>query len=193
MKWLIAFLILSCSVFSCSDKKESPSFSAVAAGIPAGAEQVAYPEEPNLIKVTVRDNEGKAKASGLYRDQQRDGVWVEYQQKGIVKSMISYHNGLKEGAAIEITENGQVAKQYNHHHDVLDGEYKEFNYSTLKEERFYINGKLEGTVKIYYPDGKVMEEGNYKNGIRDGVSKWYDKDGNLSIEYEYKEGALIKK
>jgi antitoxin component YwqK of YwqJK toxin-antitoxin module len=74
-----------------------------------------------------------------------------------------------------------------------DGEYREYNYTTVKEERFYKNGKLEGTVKIFYADGKLMEEGLYKNGVRDGLSKWYDQQGNLTIQYEYKDGVLVKK
>ena len=92
-----------------------------------------------------------------------------------------------------MNENGQVVKRINHHNDVRHGEYREFTYTTVKEERFYQNGKLEGTVKIFYADGKLMEEGNYKNGLRDGLSRWYDQQGNMTIEYEYKNGELIKK
>ena len=73
------------------------------------------------------------------------------------------------------------------------GDYKEYNYYNLKEERIYRFGKIEGTVKIYYDNLKIMEEGNYKNGVRDGISRWYDQDGKVSIEYEYKNGELVKK
>ncbi len=192
MKRLFLVVNLSVIIFSCANKDATPD-APYAPAIPVGAEQEEYADTPGLVKIIVRDSDGKIGAFGLYRNKKRNGAWVEYQRNGLVRSMVTYADGTMEGAALEINENGQVAKQYNHHKDVLDGEYKEFNYSTLKEERFYKTGKLEGAVKIYYPDGKVMEEGNYKNGIRDGVSKWYDKDGNLSIEYEYKEGALIKK
>jgi antitoxin component YwqK of YwqJK toxin-antitoxin module len=59
--------------------------------------------------------------------------------------------------------------------------------------QIYKYGKIEGTVKIYYDNSKVMEEGLYKNGLRDGVSKWYDQEGKLTIEYQYKNGELVKK
>jgi antitoxin component YwqK of YwqJK toxin-antitoxin module len=89
--------------------------------------------------------------------------------------------------------NNQLAKRISYHHDLKHGEYREYLFSILKEERNYQNDKMEGTVRVYYDTGKIMEEGNYKNGIRDGVSKWYDQEGNVTIEYEYKEGQLIKK
>lgn len=73
------------------------------------------------------------------------------------------------------------------------GEYKEFNYATVKEQRNYKNGKLEGLVKIFYDNGKLMEDGMYQNGLREGVSKWYDQEGNVTITYEYKNGELVKK
>jgi antitoxin component YwqK of YwqJK toxin-antitoxin module len=57
----------------------------------------------------------------------------------------------------------------------------------------YVSGKLEGTVRIFYENSKLMEESLYKNGLRDGVSKWYDQEGNLTIQYEYKNGELVKK
>jgi len=102
-------------------------------------------------------------------------------------------NGKREGLALEINSSGQLEKQMMYHSDLLDGTYKEFKYTTLKEERNYKNGKLEGIVKVYYDNGKIMEEGAYQNGIRHGVSKWYDQEGNVTIEYEYENGKLIKK
>ncbi len=101
--------------------------------------------------------------------------------------------GKKEGCYIELNSNGQFVKRISYHHDLRHGEYKELNYSNVKEVRFYQNDKLEDTVKIYYDNGKVMEQGLYKNGIRNGISRWYDQEGKLTIEYEYKNGELVKK
>ncbi|MBL7873165.1 MAG: toxin-antitoxin system YwqK family antitoxin [Cyclobacteriaceae bacterium] len=186
-------VVLFVSLISCSEKRGSASSSIELVGTPIGAEQKEFSDSPGLIKVTVNDNNGKVTASGLYLNKQREGSWVEYYPSGLTKSITSYVNGKKEGAALEFNDNGQLTKRSNYHLDQLDGEYREFNYTIVKEERFYKNGKLEGTVKIYYPDGKVMEEGLYKMGTRDGISKWYDQQGNVTIEYEYQNGVLIKK
>ncbi len=195
MKISLAFVVLSVMGLSCTEKDSASLINPgnEITGIPAGASQEEFSDSPGLIKVTVNDTNGKVTASGLYRNQQREGSWVEYYPGGLTKSITTYINGKKEGVALEFNDNGQLSKRSNFHLDQLDGDYREFNYTTVKEERFYKNGKLEGTVKIFYPDGKVMEEGLYKNGTRDGVSKWYDQQGNVTIEYEYQNGVLIKK
>ncbi len=195
MKISSAFIMLTIVSFSCTEKDSASSINSgnEITGIPAGATQEEFSDSPGLIKVTVNDNNGKVTTSGLYRNKQREGSWVEYYPSGLTKSITTYIDGKKEGVTLEFNDNGQLSKRINFHLDQLDGDYREFNYTTVKEERFYKNGKLEGTVKIYYPDGKVMEEGLYKNGIRDGISKWYDQQGNVTIEYEYQNGVLIKK
>jgi antitoxin component YwqK of YwqJK toxin-antitoxin module len=195
MKTSCVFIMLTIVGFSCTEKDSTSSINSgnEITGIPAGAIQEEFSDSPGLIKVTVNDNNGKVTASGLYRNKQREGSWVEYYPSGLTKSITTYIDGKKEGVTLEFNDNGQLSKRTNFHLDQLDGDYREFNYTTVKEERFYKNGKLEGTVKIYYPDGKVMEEGLYKNGIRDGISKWYDQQGNVTIEYEYQNGVLIKK
>ena len=100
---------------------------------------------------------------------------------------------MKEGVYVEIGTNNQLIKKVTYHNDLKHGEYREYLYSTLKEERYYKHDKVEGTVKVYYDTGKVMEEGTYKNGTRDGISRWYDQEGKLTIEYEYKDGQLTSK
>jgi len=195
MKIYLAAILLFITALSCTEKDSASSSSSgnELDGIPAGALQEEFTDSPGLTKITVNDNSGKVTASGLYMDNQREGSWVEYYPSGLTKSIATYVNGKKEGITLEFNDNGQLSKRTNYHLDQLDGDYREFNYTTVKEERFYKNGKLEGTVKIFYPDGKVMEEGLYKNGTRDGISKWYDQQGNVTIEYEYQNGTLIKK
>jgi antitoxin component YwqK of YwqJK toxin-antitoxin module len=190
---LLILCLLTC--FSCTEKERDsrPLSDTEIAGIPAGAVQEEFADAPGLVKVTLNDNNGKVSASGLYLNNQREGSWVEYYPTGATKSITTYIGGKKEGIALEFNDSGQLVKRSTFHLDQLDGDYREYNYTIVREERFYKNGKLEGTVKIFYPDGKVMEEGLFKNGTRDGISKWYDQQGNVTIEYEYQNGVLIKK
>jgi len=162
-------------------------------GIPAGAGQEQFADTPSLTGFTLKDASGNLSQSGMVEDGMPVGNWAEYYPNGLVKSVTPYVKGKKEGLAIEINSSGQLEKRMMYHNGQLNGEYKEFRYTTLKEERHYQNGKLEGIVKVYYDNGKIMEEGAYQNGTRHGVSKWYDQEGNVTIEYEYKNGELIKK
>ena len=57
----------------------------------------------------------------------------------------------------------------------------------------YINGKLEGTAKIYYPSGQLFDKENYKNGTAEGVRTVYYENGKLKSELIYKNGEIISK
>jgi len=160
--------------------------------IPAGAIQETFEDKPGLVRVTV--NQGLTiSQQGNYLNGKREGIWSEFHPNGLLKTATSYVNGTKEGLFAELNQTGQLTKRYFYHNNIRHGEYREFIYSTVKEERTYNMGKLEGLVKIYYDGGKIMEEGVYVNGLRDGVSKWYDQNGNVTIAYEYKNGELVKK
>lgn len=206
MRWLaIIFLVFNVSCNQKPHNEESEQSSATTnntttptnssggeGGIPAGAIKEEFADTPGLVRVTLTDQAGLKYADGYYLNNKRHGVWTEYQTNGLVKSVTTYFEGKKEGLTLEL-ENGQMTKRFYYHQGVRHGDYKEFKSTSLKEERNYVLGKIEGTVRVYYDyNSKLMEEGNYKNGLRDGVSKWYDQDGKLSIQYEYKNGELVK-
>lgn len=44
---------------------------------------------------------------------------------------------------------------------------------------FYSNGRLDGIVTTYYPNGKITEETTYKNGLQDGTNNYYSYEGVL--------------
>lgn len=50
----------------------------------------------------------------------------------------------------------------------------------------YINGKLNGIKKIFYPSGKIAEEANYKSGKKEGSYKKYAENGIVLEEAMYK-------
>ncbi len=54
----------------------------------------------------------------------------------------------------------------------------------------YENGKLQGKVITYYPDGNKTEETDYKNGIKDGEDNYYSPDGVLLKKLLYIDDQL---
>jgi len=50
----------------------------------------------------------------------------------------------------------------------------------------YVNGKLDGIRKVFYPSGKIAEETNYKNGKKEGAYKKYAENGIVLEETIYK-------
>jgi antitoxin component YwqK of YwqJK toxin-antitoxin module len=190
---LLALAILSCSSPE-TDKEKLNSSSVAIAGIPEGARLEKYDDNPEMEKITVRDEAARVVAQGTLLKGLREGTWTEFTVNGLIKKVVPFVHGKKEGLYIEFNDNGQLLKRISYHNDLRNGEYREYTYSNLKESRFYRNDKLEDTVKIYYDNAvAIMEKGVYKNGIRNGISRWYDQNGKVTIEYEYKNGELVKK
>ena len=57
-------------------------------------------------------------------------------------------------------------------------------------EQFLIgdDDPLNGTKKVYYPNGKIMKEYILKNGKLDGSYKFYNESGNLLTDQNFRNG-----
>ena len=53
---------------------------------------------------------------------------------------------------------------------------------------FYKNGKIYGTKKEWYTNGKIKSEGNYQNGQAIGDHIHYDEQGNVNIKTHFENG-----
>lgn len=91
-------------------------------------------------------------------------------------SLTAYNITLIKKAGIYDPDNGKKTEYY--YDDAVKAEY------TLS------NGKLNGQLKSYTPDGKLERIGNYSNGIENGIFKEYDEYGNLEVEYTMANGSL---
>ena len=90
-----------------------------------------------------------------------------------------------------------------------------FSSGNLEYEAEFVNGKLDGTSKVwledgtlhsiskysnnqphgiwekFHPNGKLMFEINYEYGKKHGLEKWYYENGNLKSEQEFDFGISI--
>lgn len=60
---------------------------------------------------------------------------------------------------------------------------------TLMAEK-YLEGKLQGEKRIFFPNGKLTELSFHENGVQQGLTRTYDEVGNLLSEIEYKDGKM---
>lgn len=88
-----------------------------------------------------------------------------YYPNGTLKSAIPYLNGVREGVAVFYFESG-----------------------AKKEERTYLNDKVEGLVKLFYPNGNLMEVFNLENGKREGPASKFDSLGTHTEDVIFSEG-----
>ena len=87
-----------------------------------------------------------------------------------------------------------------------------FSNGNLEYEAEFVNGKLDGTIKVwledgtlysvskysndqphgtwkkFHPNGKLMFEVNYEYGQKNGYEKWYYENGSIKSEQEFDYG-----
>jgi len=160
--------------------------------LPPSAKIEPFDDGSGLVKVTIYGSDQGILEQGYYLNGYREGVYTKFHATGYVNITTGYVRGKKEGQSVVADDRGQIQELFTYHKDLLHGTYIKYNRSQLKEKKNYLKGKVEGTVELYYPNGKIMERSNYANGTRDGISQWFDQAGNLSIEYTYNNGELVQ-
>jgi antitoxin component YwqK of YwqJK toxin-antitoxin module len=84
----------------------------------------------------------------------------------------------------------QVAETGNYEHNTRQGIWKEFNCdNTLKSEKNYIKGKVNGAVILYQENGKLFARGTFKidhwvNGL-----ELFDANGGLLYRINFDENG----
>ncbi|MFT6856997.1 MAG: antitoxin component YwqK of YwqJK toxin-antitoxin module [Cyclobacteriaceae bacterium] len=177
------FLLSSCS----KDTYSPPEGNT----IPEGAEVIEYDNFPGLVHVILRNGEMIA-AEGDFFNGLESGAYTEYNDKGVVTSIINYYKGAQQGLTFVFKSN-ELQSKANYHDGVLHGEYKQYNRRKLIEEKTYENGKLQGVARKFYTNGNIMEEAFYNVGQLDGIAKWFNQEGEMTIAYKYDKGELIDK
>ncbi len=111
-----------------------------------------------------------------------------YNENGILLEKIKFKNG-KRIHSINYNDDGSVK----------EGKFTETNPETQEtSEVFYVNGQLEGCVKIYRHGAKsqkfLYSKNNYKNGRLHGKSQLFSESNPafITTEFIYATGVLIE-
>ncbi len=130
--------------------------------------------------------------TGIYVDNNRQGVWTEYYRNGNKRSEISYVDNRKFGLMKSYYENGNIAEEGSWDGQHWVGKYK-FYFSTGRvayDWNYGDEGNREGQQEYYYENGKLMRTGTWVGGYADGlVAEYYD-SGNLRSESQWKMGRV---
>lgn len=172
MKYFIIILLFSTSLFSQEINKTDAN------GKKDGLWKGVY-EESKRPRYEGTFNHGKEVGVFKFFDDTKDGVVLatrEFSAKDNSCYTIFYNqkkNKVSEGKVIN---------------KLFDGEWKYYHEDSEKimTSEFYVNGKLNGVRKVYYPTGTIAEEATYKNGIKEGNYKKYAENGIVLEESNYK-------
>jgi antitoxin component YwqK of YwqJK toxin-antitoxin module len=84
-------------------------------------------------------------------------------------------------------ENGQMEYEASYLHGKLDGTSKVwYPDGILKSTSAYKLGLPHGAWEKYYENGEKMYEVHYSNGLKDGTEKWFYENGSIKSEQEFK-------
>lgn len=147
--------------------------------------------------VMYHESTGYIMAKGKYVNQQKDSLWVYYDNKGQLKSQETYKSGKLNGQRVIYYEpvNGQYrVSRYEYYKDgILNGQFKEYYPNTkLKIEGVYRDGNFNGMVKYYYGNGRMERLERYKHAVKHGWWIFYDEKGIVLGKELFWEGVKLK-
>ena len=125
---------------------------------------------------------------GNYADGQKQGLWVKYNDKKLVRGIVEYKNGEKHGLELIFDRNGYISADNHYVDGQLHGICKTYLHGTsLLTSISYVNGKYDGLYESYYRDkpSQKLQETFYKYGLKDGKSVYYSPNGKPIAEYSY--------
>jgi antitoxin component YwqK of YwqJK toxin-antitoxin module len=129
-------------------------------------------------------------ASGKYINQIKDSVWNYYSDTdGKLISQESYKNNKLEGKSITFyPDNGKIAESIDYINGKKEGELRKyFPEGNIMTEGTYVNDQLEGDFTLYFPNGNIQIKGKYKDGRQIGNWSYFDEEGKEVSEDDFKE------
>jgi len=163
-------------------------------------------------KWTYKNPIGLLDSEGIFFRGEYDSTWNYYYQFGAISSTAEYSNGDRDGITHYFAPDGTSMFQKLFESDRFvayrlagSGQFGNWipvkkdmsitiNY-TLSGKPFYEevlkNGEINGSKKIYYPDGKLYSEYNFIDGDYEGKYFIYHANGKVAESGEYKNDKLM--
>lgn len=178
-----------------------------------------YKNNLTVGKWVLFNSNGAISSLGSFNEKgEKDGIWTWYNKNGDISETASYKNGKPDGEYFYYFENGKVKTHGFYTEGKLNGLFEKFSEKGALLEKYtnvdgnidgdylsyyslgkdfieykvpYKNGKIDGLVIQYFPDGKVQSEIPFKDGNRNGIEKKYYYNGQLEYKKEFKANNLI--
>ena len=126
------------------------------------------------------------------KNNQRDGLSLDYDDQGVLQSSMEYVEGELQGKITLYHENGEVKRTYTYKDGSANGMLVEYAANGMKSREVMLkDGKLDGVEKEWYSDGSVSSEYNYKEGNREGTFVSYYNNGEVYRRGQYKDDKLV--
>lgn len=180
-----------------------------------GVERVYHQKTAQEEVEVIEYFQGKKVRSFSIKAGKMNGPMESYDEKGGLESLLFYKEGLLHGVcsffnqgrkALEMNffEGKQEGESLSYHENdvlqvssfyqggLLEGEQRIFDpHGMLLKTSHYSQGRLDGEVITYFPQGKKMcEKQCYQADLLEGKSFFFDPEGNVLKENSYRRGKL---
>ena len=147
----------------------------------------------NIQKAIKKNVDGIVVEEGYLSNGIQTGSWITYHPDNqLPKSMVNYANGMRNGLYLEFNDRGQIELRASYKNNQLHGAWGKYRFGRPTNTAFYDEGELDGVYKEYnMRDGKLIKEISYKSGKYDGPYKFYNDKGEVTLSYEYKNGEKV--
>ena len=133
--------------------------------------KISYSDSCNIILEENFEVDIKQKLTTYFYDEKGHKKWKE----------VSFIDNVKEGKSFEYSIDGRLITIIFYKKGTLVGKELINRYDKLN--------KKKGTWKVFYEDGKLKEESRYKNDLLNGYLKEYDQNGKLINATLYIDGV----
>ncbi len=141
--------------------------------------------------------DGSLAAEGVYLDEgAKEGSWKYYHPDGTLRSEEEYRKGERVGAYRAYGKSGKLERtivDYTRNGITYTATTDHYRNGNVKEEGRSRDGKTEGVVRRYYPDGTVRKVEYYENDEQQGWQQFHDALGRLEYAERYDAGAIAER
>ncbi len=138
-------------------------------------------------------------SEGMYLNQKRDSLWINYNPQGFTLSIEKYKDGKLNGTKVIFYIQNQIERgelkvlsETMYIDSLRSGSFKEyFSSGILKEEGSFLNDRREGIWTKFNIKGARVQSLRYKNGVKHGWSYSYNGQDESRESGLYRNGELL--
>lgn len=148
-------------------------------------------KENDLITIRRYFDNGNIAWEHNYKNMNKEGVFRAWSKDGRLTSCGHYTNNKLNGEYKEWSALGSLICERHYKNGKFHGPQKKWSTGKnpfLLFDAYYLNGRLEGILKIRSQIGRLIFLGVYKNGKKNGLCKQWCYDGRLIEECEWSNG-----
>ncbi len=148
-----------------------------------------------LDGLNVAYKNGKIKEIGHWKNNLQNGVFKLYTEEGILVDDAVFKEGNRNGVTKQYyADTGNLRVEAYYVDGLLEGKIKEYYQNKkLLSEITYSNGKMNGLAQEYYENGEKKVEMYYEFNVPNGSYKMYDSTGQIKLEGIFKNEKFIPK